>query len=63
MEIENATTLSLIGVLLKFKGYQSFVVESMIDIDLANSYAKKVLFPTHLIKSLEDIRQVVYGNG
>ena len=41
----------------------SFAVDSMIDTGLAGSYAKKDLFPTHLIQSLEDPRQVVYGNG
>ena len=63
MHIENATRLPLFGVLLKFKGYQSFAMDSMIDTGLANSYAKKGMFPTHLIQILEEPRQVVYGNG
>ena len=63
MQIENVTTLPLIGVLIKFKGYQSFAVDSMIDTGSAGSYAKKGLFPPHLIQKLDEPRQVVYGNG
>ena len=38
MQIENVTTLPLIGVLIKLKGYLSFAaVDSMIDTGLAGS--------------------------
>ena len=48
---------------MKFKGYQSFAMDSMIDTSSTGSYAKKGLFPTHLIQKLEEPRQAIYGNG